>query len=74
MAAIASYPYLSVTKDTTTKRESGIKLSTWHGSGQFTMHIDNTLNPADEKVYPFLEKVVGEIATTLPFRIHSHGG
>jgi hexosaminidase len=74
MAAIAAYPHLSVTKDTATKVNPGSNFATWHGSGKFTMHIDNTLNPTDEKVYLFLDKVVGEIASLFPFEYIHMGG
>jgi hexosaminidase len=74
MAAIAAYPYLSVTKDTATKVNPGSDFSTWFGNGKFEMHIDNTLNPADEKVYDFLDKVVTEIAAMFPFEYIHMGG
>ena len=67
MAAIASYPELCVTKDTSITVNPGSKFSTWHGGGRFTMHIDNTLNPSDENVYLFLDKVFTEVADLFPF-------
>ncbi|MBT1701675.1 beta-N-acetylhexosaminidase [Chryseosolibacter indicus] len=74
MAALAAYPELCVTKDTTIKVNPGSKFSTWHGNGKFTMHIDNTLNPADENVYKFLDKVFTEVATLFPFEFIHIGG
>jgi hexosaminidase len=74
MAAIAAYPELSVTKDTTTKVNPGSSFSTWYGNGKFTMNIDNSLNPTDENVYKFLDKVFGEIATLFPFEYIHIGG
>jgi hexosaminidase len=74
MAAIAAYPELCVTKDTTIKVNPGSKFSTWFGNGKFEMHIDNTLNPADEKVYQFLDKVFTEIAALFPFEYIHMGG
>jgi hexosaminidase len=74
MAAIAAYPELSVTKDTATRVNPGSKFSTWFGNGKFEMHIDNTLNPADEKVYQFLDKVFTEIAMLFPFGYVHMGG
>ncbi|WP_254165583.1 beta-N-acetylhexosaminidase [Chryseosolibacter histidini] len=74
MAAIAAYPELCVTKDTTIKVNPGSKFSTWYGGGKFEMHIDNTLNPADEKVYDFLDKVFTEVAALFPFEYIHMGG
>jgi hexosaminidase len=74
MAVLAAYPELCVTKDTSIRVNPGSKFSTWHGDGKFTMHIDNTLNPSDEKVYTFLDKVVGELATLFPFEYIHMGG
>ena len=74
MAVLAAYPELCVTKDTSIRVNPGTSFSTWHGNGKFTMHIDNTLNPADEKVYTFLDKVVGELATLFPFEYIHMGG
>jgi hexosaminidase len=74
MAAIAAYPELSVTKDTTTKVNPGSSFATWHSDGKFTMHIDNALNPTDENVYKFLDKVFGEVAMLFPFEYIHIGG
>ncbi len=74
MAALAAYPELSCTKDPDTKVNPGSKFSTWHGNGTFTMHIDNTLNPSDEKVYEFLDKVFTEVAALFPFEYIHMGG
>lgn len=74
MAAIAAYPELCVTKDTTIKVNPGSKFSTWFGGGKFEMHIDNTLNPTDEKVYAFLDKVFTEVAMLFPFEYIHMGG
>lgn len=74
MAALAAYPELSVSKDTSTRVNPGSNFSTWHGNGKFTMHIDNTLNPTDEKVYEFIDKVVGELATLFPYEYIHLGG
>lgn len=66
MAALAAYPELSVTKDTSTKVNPGSNFSEWYGNGKFKMLIDNTLNPSDEKVYQFLDKVFTEVAALFP--------
>ncbi len=74
MAAVAAYPELSVTKDPNTKVNPGSSFSKWFGAGKFEMYIDNTLNPTDEKVYQFLDKVFGEIAPLFPFEYIHMGG
>jgi hexosaminidase len=66
MAAIASYPELSCTKDPNIKVNPGTPFSEWYGNGTFKMLIDNTLNPSDEKVYEFLDKVFTEVAALFP--------
>ncbi|WP_333819964.1 beta-N-acetylhexosaminidase [Ohtaekwangia sp.] len=74
MAALASYPELSVTNDTTLKVNPGSSFSTWFGNGKFEMHLDNTFDPTDEKVYQFLDKVFTEIAAMFPFEYIHMGG
>jgi hexosaminidase len=74
MAVLAAYPELCVTKDTSIRVNPGSKFSTWFGDGKFTMQIDNTLNPTDEKVYTFLDKVFGEVAQLFPFEYIHIGG
>lgn len=66
MAAIAAYPELSCTKDPATKVNPGSSFSEWYKDGTFKMLKDNTLNPSDEKVYEFLDKVFTEIAALFP--------
>ncbi|MFD2569889.1 beta-N-acetylhexosaminidase [Spirosoma soli] len=66
MAAIAAYPELSCTKDTNTRVNAGSNFSEWYGNGKFKMFIDNTLNPSDEHVYAFLDKVFTEVAALFP--------
>lgn len=66
MAAIAAYPELSCTKDPNTKVNPGSPFSEWYDNGTFKMLIDNTLNPSDEKVYAFLDKVFTELAVLFP--------
>jgi hexosaminidase len=74
MAAIAAYPELSVTEDSSITVNPGSKFSTWHGNGKFTMHVDNSLDPSNEKVYTFLDKVFTEIAELFPFEYIHMGG
>jgi|WetSurMetagenome_2_1015567.scaffolds.fasta_scaffold00723_5 hexosaminidase len=66
MAAIAAYPELSCSKDPDTKVNPGSPFSEWYGNGTFRMFIDNSLNPSDEKVYEFLDKVFTEVASLFP--------
>ena len=74
LATIASYPELSCTPgaDKYVVR-SGEKIMNWY-SGGFTALVDNTLCPANEKVYTFLDKVFGELATLFPFEYIHMGG
>ena len=57
MAAIASYPELSCSKNPDAKVNPG---------ASFAKRQDNVLNPSDEKVYEFLDKVFTEIAALFP--------
>ena len=73
LAAIASYPDLSCTPGTY-KVNSGDPFMDWHNDGTFTARIDNTLCPANEKVYGFLDKVFTEVAALFPFEYIHMGG
>jgi len=74
LAAIVSYPELSCTDGADKYHvRSGEKIMDWHKGG-FTALIDNTLCPANEKVYPFLDKVFTEIAALFPFGYIHVGG
>lgn len=73
MAILAAYPELS------TKKESkfvtpGTKFAEWYGGGKFKMLIENMLNPADEKVYEFVDKVFTEVAQLFPGEYIHMGG
>lgn len=73
LAAIAAYPELSITKDKQMVNP-GSSFSEWYGDGTFKMLLDNTLNPSDEKVYAFLDKVFGEVASLFPGTYIHAGG
>ena len=74
MAAVASYPDLSCTPGKYVVN-SGEKFMEWGvGSAGFSALIDNTLCPANEKVYAFLDKVFTEIAALFPFEYIHMGG
>lgn len=75
LAAIVSYPELSCTPGAENyKVRSGEKIMNWHKGGGFDALIDNTLCPANEKVYPFLDKVFTEVAQLFPFGYIHVGG
>jgi hexosaminidase len=64
LAAIAAYPYLSAT---------GYIYPVNPGSKFYNID-DNTLNPSDERVYTFLDKVFTEVAALFPgYYIHIGG-
>ncbi|PLK42372.1 beta-N-acetylhexosaminidase [Emticicia sp. TH156] len=74
MAALAAYPELSCSKNPKTKVNPGTNFAEWYGDGKFRMFIDNTLNPSDEKVYDFLDKVFTEMAALFPNKYIHVGG
>ncbi len=65
MAALAAYPELSCTKQQVFVNP-GTPFSEWYGNGTFKMKVENTLNPSDEAVYTFLDKVFTEVAALFP--------
>jgi hexosaminidase len=74
LAAIAAYPDLSCTPGTYAVN-SGEQFMIWPGGGQhFYGTIDNTLCPANEKVYDFIDKVFTEVAQLFPFGYIHMGG
>src|SRR3984957_7097000 len=74
LAAIASYPELSCTAGADKYRvRAGEKIMDWHKGG-FTALYDNTLCPANEKIYPFLDSVMTTIAALFPFGYIHVGG
>ncbi|MCS3800529.1 beta-N-acetylhexosaminidase [Niastella sp. OAS944] len=72
MAVVASYPELSCTPGTY-RVNSGEKFMQW-GEGTFSALVDNTLCPANEKVYEALDKVFTEVAQLFPFEYIHMGG
>ena len=74
LAAIAAYPELSTKKDPASFVNPGAKLSDWYGNGTFRMNYENALNPSDEKVYEFLDKVMTEVAALFPSQYIHVGG
>lgn len=74
LAAVAAYPQLSATAgaDKYVVR-SGEKIMDWSKPGHPAL-VDNTLNPAGEYTYEFLDKVVTELAQLFPFDYIHLGG
>lgn len=75
LAAVVSYPELSCTPEASQYRvRSGEQIMDWsHGAPPRAL-VDNTLCPANEKVYEFLDKVIGELAQLFPFEYIHMGG
>ncbi|MBC7947135.1 MAG: family 20 glycosylhydrolase [Chitinophagaceae bacterium] len=74
LAALASYPELTCTPGKYTVN-SGEQFMIWPGGGKhFYGTLDNTLCPANEKVYEFVDKVFTEVAQLFPFGYIHMGG
>ena len=74
LAAIVSYPELSCTEGADKYHvRSGEKIMNWYKGG-FDAIYDNTLCPANEKIYPFIDKVMTEFAALFPFPYIHIGG
>ncbi|MGI4751495.1 MAG: beta-N-acetylhexosaminidase [Janthinobacterium lividum] len=75
LAAVAAYPELSCTPGADKyKVRSGEVIMDWsHGQPPVAL-IDNTLCPANEKVYEFMDKVITQVAQLFPFEYIHLGG
>ncbi len=73
LAAIASYPELVCTPGTYAVN-SGERFMIWPPKGHFYGTLDNSLCPANEKVYEFMDKVFTEVAQLFPFEYIHMGG
>lgn len=74
LAAVASYPELSCTPGEYAVN-SGEQFMIWPGGGQhFYGLLDNTICPANEKSYEFMDKVFTEVAQLFPFEYIHMGG
>ncbi|HXR82961.1 MAG TPA: family 20 glycosylhydrolase [Hanamia sp.] len=75
LAAVVSYPDLSCTPGADTYHvRSGEEIMDWsHGQPPVAL-VDNTLCPANEKVYTFLDKVMTQVAELFPFPYIHVGG
>ena len=74
MAFLASYP-LSTTPHYNYQVNAGTEFMDWTGyNGHPTAKIDNALNPANETVYNYLDKIFTEVASLFPFEYIHMGG
>jgi len=73
MAALAAYPEFSTKKEPKFVNP-GSKFAEWYAGGKFKMLIENTLNPADENVYEFIDKIFTEVAALFPGKYIHMGG
>ncbi|HZF63065.1 MAG TPA: family 20 glycosylhydrolase [Chitinophagaceae bacterium] len=75
LAAIVAYPELSCTPgaDKYVVR-SGEQIMDWSRGAPPIALVDNTLCPANEKVYEFMDKVITEVAQLFPFEYIHVGG
>ncbi len=74
LAAIAAYPELSCTAGADKYQvRSGEEIMDWSKTPVNAL-IDNTLCPANERVYVFLDKVLTEVAQLFPFGYIHMGG
>ena len=73
LAAIAAYPDLTCTPGTY-QVNSGEQFMVWPPGGHFYGLLDNTLCPANEKTFEFIDKVFTEIAQLFPFEYIHMGG
>ncbi|HMG06903.1 MAG TPA: beta-N-acetylhexosaminidase, partial [Mucilaginibacter sp.] len=74
LAAVVAYPELSCTPGADKYVvNSGEPFMDWSGSHNKAI-VDNTLCPANENVYAFLDKVVTEVAQLFPFPYIHMGG
>ena len=75
LAAIASYPELSCTPEAINyKVRSGEKIMDWSGGAPPKALIDNTLCPANELAYSFMDTVITQLAQLFPFEYIHVGG
>ena len=73
MALLAAYPEYGTSKDFRYV-SPGNKFAQWYGNGEFEMFVENMLNPANEKVYSFLDQIFTEVAQLFPGEYIHMGG
>ena len=75
LEVIAAYPELSCTPGAENyKVPSGDRFIVWPDTGHAYGLVDNTICPANEKVYPFIDKIMTEVAQLFPFEYIHVGG
>ncbi len=75
LAAVVAYPELSCTPEANTYSvRSGEEIMDWSKGHPPIALVDNTLCPANEKVYDFLDKVMTQVAQLFPFEYIHVGG
>jgi hexosaminidase len=63
LAMNAAYPFLSTTPNYPFQVNAGEEFMDWEGfNGHVAAKIDNSLDPSNETVYEYLDKIFGEIA------------
>lgn len=72
LAAVAAYPQLSATAGEH-KVYQGIPFMNWFPGG-FAAIVDNSISPANEFSYEFIDKVMTEVAQLFPFEYIHMGG
>jgi len=75
MAMLAAYPELSTTPNYPYQVNAGDEFMDWAGlNGHATAKIDNSLDPSNEKVFEYLDKIMTEIAPLFPYDYIHMGG
>ena len=75
LATVVSYPELSCTPGVEKYSvRSGEQIMDWSKGAPPIALVDNTLCPANEKVYEFLDKVITQVAQLFPFEYIHMGG
>ena len=74
LSFLSAYP-LSTTPSYNYQVNAGTEFMDWTGlNGHATAMIDNALNPANETVYNYLDKIFTEVAALFPFEYIHMGG
>ena len=74
-AALAAYPELACFPETDDKFvRNGAPFLNWNTGGRPAAIMENTLCPANENVYEFMDKVLTEVAALFPFEYIHTGG
>jgi hexosaminidase len=74
-AVLAAYPELSCFPESDGHFvRTGAPFLDWNTGGRPAAIYENTLNPANEKVYAFMDKVITEVADLFPFEYIHTGG